>query len=151
MSATGPEHRHPPEAITWARWRPEEHRTPIPAVGDSVFYRAVDNGPVVAARVLEVSHEDPDGIDWNCWRVRTNPNTATPIYDNEGNMVLDPHPDAWPTLLLKVDGQASHVMTREARLHRSAGWLPMDWRDRYRWGDEHRNVRRDESHGVLPV
>lgn len=77
------------------------------------------------ATVLEVTHHDPEGVDWNCWRVRTNPETATPIYDDDGNVILDPHPDAWPTLLLKVDGQASHVVTREARLPGSAGWLPL--------------------------
>jgi hypothetical protein len=121
-----------PGEITWARWRPARHRTPIPAVGERVLYRATEWADPVDAIVLEVSYTDSEHIDWNCWRVRTNPDTTTPIYDDAGEMVLDPHPDAWPTLLLKVDGQASHVQTREARLRGSTGWLPSDWRQRQR-------------------
>lgn len=117
--------RHTAEDINRARWRPEAQRTPIPAVGDRVLFRPTEEAGLVMATVLEVTYHDPEGVDWNCWRVRTNPETATPVYDDDGNVILDPHPDAWPTLLLKVDGQASHVVTREARLPGSAGWLPL--------------------------
>jgi hypothetical protein len=124
---------HSKDEGNWARWRPKAHRTPLPEVNDRVLYRAHDWADPVGATVLEVLHTDPGGTDWNCWRVRTNPHTARPLYEPDGTtMILDPHPDAWPTLLLKVDGQASHVMTREARLRGSAGWLPLDWQHRTR-------------------
>jgi hypothetical protein len=129
--------RHTAADVARARWRPPEHRTPIPAVGDRVIYRAVDDGPTVGAIVLEVQDMTHPGnaparwpdprnppFDPNCWQVRT-ASPGVPVFDEEGLMVVDPHPDTWPTLLLKVDGQASHVQTREARLPGSAGWLPV--------------------------
>jgi hypothetical protein len=118
-------HRHTADEVNRARWRPEEHRTPIPDVGDRVLFRPAEDAGLIHATVLEVTYHDPEGVDWNCWRVRTNPATAAPVYDEDRQVILDPHPDAWPTLLLKVDGQASHTMTREARLPGSAGWLPL--------------------------
>jgi hypothetical protein len=122
---------HTAEEITWARWRPQEHITPVPAVGDRVLYRAHDWADPVGATVLEEVDDSGLGTpDWNCWRVRVT--NGVPHYDGAGEMILDAHPDRWPTLLLKVDGQASHVVTREARLRGSAGWLPLDWETRTR-------------------
>lgn len=133
-----------PAEVNWARWRPPQHRTPIPAVGDRVLYRATEWAPPTWATVVEVGDQTPppNPTEWaspfappfdpNVWRVKTDIRAATPVRDAFGAMTLERHPDAWPTLVLQVDGVRSHVATREARLRGSAGWLPPDWQDRAR-------------------
>lgn len=137
--------RHLPHSRTefeWARLRPASHHTPIPKAGQRVFYRANDWDTPVMATVLEVGDQEHPGnagrwenagappFDPNCWRVRAS--GGVPERDPLGLMVVEPHPDPWPSLLLKIDDQVSHVTTREARLRGSAGWLPLDWEHRER-------------------
>lgn len=136
--------RHIPrtkEEHEWARWRPPRCRCPLPAVGDRVLYRHDEWAEPVNAVVLEIRDDRPDNpFEWanpydppfdpNVWRVVTI--NGRPARDGQGRMKMERHPDAWPTLLLKVDGSRSHVETREARLRGSPGWLPLDWRDRQR-------------------
>lgn len=140
--------RHIPlsrEENLWAGWRPPTYRTPVPAIGDPVLYRHEAWTTPVGATVLNIDDIEPPTVlttrwashlnppyDPNVWRVRTTPGSSIPLHHPDGTVILDRLPDAWPTLLLKIDGQRSHVQTREARLRGSAGWLPLDWQDRTR-------------------
>jgi hypothetical protein len=117
-----------PSEIHWALNRPPEHRTPIPTVGERVYYRHHEWGEVTEAQVVAV--QDPlDYADRYLWHVLTD-ERRRPIHDERGNRVLVPAPDPWPTLTLATDW--GHRATREARVRGSAGWLPLDWRNRYR-------------------
>lgn len=118
-----------PREVAWARRRPGPHRTPLPQVGDTVWYRHDNWGPVSEATVLAVqSLEDVD-----------DPNVCRWQPDDAGNLVLlDGRPvalaafDPWPKLTLQT--RYGRCFTREARLRGSAGWLPDGWETRWRPG-----------------
>lgn len=129
-----------------ARNRPHAERPALPAVGDRVWYRHVHwerdpLGGLVPAElvtVLAVQKLD-DRSDPNLWQpVRES--SGAPVLDGDGRQVWAPVPDPWPWVdLLRPDrvkpdggfaGYGQVVRTREARVRGSAGWLPLDYRDR---------------------
>lgn len=117
---------HTPAEYAWARQRPMEHHTPIPQVGDEVFYRHVEWGPVVRADVLDVQSLD-DMSDPHLWIVETAHGEPLTL---DGRHIIRPALDRWPLLTLRTPHGVG--LTREARLRGSAGWLPLDWESRYR-------------------
>ncbi|GAA3283834.1 hypothetical protein Dvina_01465 [Dactylosporangium vinaceum] len=119
---------HEPHEVEWARQRPAQHRTKLPAVGDEVLYRHHDWGLVVPAEVLWLQPFD-DLDDPNLWTVQRDP-LGQPL-TLDGRPVLQQRLDPWPLLRLKVE-HLGPVLSREARLRGAAGWLPLDWQRRYR-------------------
>lgn len=138
-----------PNEVHWAWNRPEEHRVPIPQVGDEVRYRHDQWGPVRKAIVLEVF--DPqlpelDGVapqlrrnipqfDPHWHRVVVDGNHQAVTHPLTGLYVVEDHPDPWP--LVRLDASPDLPVydvhdTREARLRGEPGWLPLDWAQRYR-------------------
>lgn len=111
----------------WAHQRPAQHRTPLPAVGDEVFYRHDYWGSVDRVDILDVQSLD-DIDDPHLWRVETD-GFGQPFL-LEGRPVLMARLDPWPTLILRT--RWGNAQTREARLRGSPGWLPLDWQVRYR-------------------
>jgi hypothetical protein len=136
------------EEIHWARRRPEHHRTPIPSVGDRVWYRHLEWAEVLwRAEVLAVQSMHEEHPDWghpredaNMWIFRADVplvpdgRTALGLLDVPKDW-YEPHPDPWPVLRLRVyppNATPRVFDTREARLRGAAGWLPPDWQARHR-------------------
>lgn len=94
-------------------WTDPPH-TPIPAVGEIVWYRAVEFGDLVEAVVEAVQDPDDDRADPHVW-----------YRDNETGQAVRLH--AWPWLTLTLRTADGRVTCREARARGSAGWLPRDW------------------------
>jgi hypothetical protein len=113
----------------WALERPGGHRTPLPAPGDEVEYRHDTWGPVTRAEVVAVQPLD-DLDDPHLWTVQTDPMTGRPLL-LDGRPVLQQRLDPWPLVRLRVP-RLGMGLSREARLRGSAGWLPLDWRERFR-------------------
>lgn len=111
----------------WARSRPPQHRTPLPAVGDEVLYRHDQWGEPVQAEVLHVQSLD-DLDDPNLWAVPFDESEPMTL---EGRSVIRRVDDPWPLLTLHT-AKLGRPQTREARLRGSPGWLPLDWQARYR-------------------
>jgi hypothetical protein len=122
------------EQVAWARNRPAHARTPLPAVGDVVGWRTANYGPVTRAKVLSVGMDRPGDtrpgaeIDWNVWRymVVLGPNGSRRPYEisARGDRGIELIDDPWPDVLLEtLDGPKLRIVTREARLPGSAGWL----------------------------
>lgn len=116
-----------PAEFHWARNRPARHRTPLPKPGDEVLYRHFERGIPTRATVLEVM--DPDPTDLNVWRYAVNA-LNDPVVDGAGRRLMEYVADPWHTLLLRTDYGV--LRAREARLRESPGWLPLDWRTRWR-------------------
>lgn len=130
-----------PAEYDHARSRPFPERTPIPQVGDELFYRHNGGSPnVYRIEVYEVqSLEDME--DANLWYFQTLADGVTPR-TIEGLQVLAQAHDPWPWIKARLL-EATHdhgknvdlgagwpVETREARMRGSAGWLPLDWETR---------------------
>jgi hypothetical protein len=115
-----------PAEHAWAQRRPRNMRPPIPAAGDAVFYRHRHWGEVTRARVVDAQDLD-DRDDEYLWHVVCDASRA-PIIDGAGRRVLKRAPDPWVSLHLATDW--GHLLTREARVRGSAGWLPLDWKRR---------------------
>ncbi len=113
--------------VEWARHRPRRHRTPIPAVGDTVLYRHSEWADPVDADVIYVQPAD-DLTDPNLWQVQRDSTGAVAVVD--GRPVVSGHVDPWVSLTLRT--RYGTVITREARLRGSPGWLPVDWERRER-------------------
>jgi hypothetical protein len=112
----------------YARNRNLDERTPVPAVGDTVYYRHNEwDAEVVEAEVLAVQSMD-DLHDVNLWRLVRDNLTGAPVYDN-GQPRMVKVEDPWPWVMLKPEGHPT-TQTWEARLRGSAGWLPLDYRER---------------------
>lgn len=107
------------EAVFYARCRPVEHRTPIPEAGQRVWYRHNPHGPLTPAMVEGVSMADPG--DYNVWRFKLD-EFRQPIEAN-GKRVMEMTEDPWPDVILHTDW--GRLVTREARIDGSPGWLPM--------------------------
>jgi hypothetical protein len=137
--------------VVHAQNRPHDERPPLPAVGDQVWLRLVDweqdptTGhpvPVELATVVSVQDlEDQD--DPNLWQKISDAH-GLPIMAADGTRLRIPRADPWPHLDLrrpdrfKTDGNLAgygHVITtQESRMRGSAGWLPLNYRDRpERW------------------
>ena len=133
-----------------ARNRPHHERPPLPKVGDKVWYRHAhwERDPVSGAHippelVTVIAVQDLGEKD--------DPNLWAPLRTSLGMYVADtngqvhqPVPDPWPWVDLKrpdrrkadgsLMGYGQTVRTMEARMRGSAGWLPLDYRQRpERW------------------
>lgn len=84
--------------------------TVLPAPGSRVLYRHDHHGDVTDALVMSVGAAN-DPTDANLW-----------IEMGEARF---PSPDPWVPLLLET--LYGPVVTREARVRGSAGWLPQNW------------------------
>lgn len=143
--------------LAWQRLRPVEHRVPLPRPGQRVLVRLerfADPVPGVVQSVpdlargwrwedLEPGRETPD--PW-VWQLRRGPRGEL-LMDSHGLPRIDLLPDPHPSIVLHVEGRRGLAETREARLRGSPGWLPLDWRERWRpgprtgWaGGDHSNI-----------
>lgn len=125
------EYRHipiDPSEIHQALSRPKKDQTPIPHAGDMVFFRYETWGDVTEAKVIEVQPADDFTDHYICHVVVSR--TGQALTDELGRYVTKPAPDPWPKLTLRT--QWGICVTREARVRGSAGWLPLDWRNRRR-------------------
>jgi len=112
----------------YARNRDPAERPPIPAVGDVVYYRHQEwDTEVVKAEVLAVQSMD-DLHDENLWRLVRDNLTGHPVLD-DGKPRMVKVEDPWPWVMLKPEGHPI-TQTWESRLRGSAGWLPLDYRQR---------------------
>ena len=134
--------------LGWQRVRPPEHRVPLPRCKDRVYARLARFEEPLGAVVVSV----PDlarGWRWDdlepgaatpdtwTWQLRRHNLTGEPILDSQGLPRVELLPDPQPVLALRVDGHPGVMEMREARLRGSPGWLPLDWRERWRPGPHH--------------
>lgn len=118
-----------PEEIAWARRRPPQHRVPLPNLGDPVLYRHTEWEPPVPATVEGIENLN-DRTRPNLWQVLRDPVSGRILAGPDHVPLAERLPDPWPVLhILSRYGMA---VTQEARLRGSAGWLPLDWEQRYR-------------------
>ncbi len=120
--------------VVYAWNRPPAEQTPIPHVGDRVWYRRDEWDPhdrVLPADVVEVADLD-DRSDPHLWHVARDEHGRPVVDGPRGSEVprMVRAPDPWPWLRLRVPDRAGLVQTQEARLRGSAGWLPLDYRQR---------------------
>lgn len=115
------------DEIEWAHERPPQHRVRRPAVGDTVLYRHDPWDDPTEATVVWVQPSD-DVDDPHLWTAQTDQVGAT--LTHQGRPLLAPRADPWPRLHLRT--RFGLIDTREARLRGSPGWLPPDWRARFR-------------------
>lgn len=120
-----------PAEINWARNRPAQHRPPRPAPGDACLYRHDEWEEPVPARLIEWLDVD-NTRDPNLYRFHVDDRSPArpPVVDGAGRHVMVPVDDPWPKGLF--DTPYGRIVTREARVRGSAGWLPLDWRARWR-------------------
>lgn len=109
----------PQELVAWARHRPPHQRTRIPRPGERVLYRHVPYGELSEAEVEEVDTSNME--DWNVYRVVVD-ESGRPV-EIGGRRVTEMVEDPWPDLVLRTD--YGRLVTREARIDGSPGWLPM--------------------------
>ena len=147
-----------------ARNRPHGERPELPSVGDRVWYRHQHwerdpvTGAMVAVELCTVVGRQSldDRADANLWQPVRDP-VGRPVLDDTGGQVFAPAPDPWPYLdMLRPDrvnprggfaGFGEVVRTREARVRGSAGWLPLDYRDR----PERARLPADTARVLRPV
>lgn len=104
--------------VEWARCRPPQARTPLPRVGDVVFYRHDPNGPLSKAEVTAVDLETK--TDYNVYRFVLDERRRPVVVG--GRRVMELNDDPWPSVRLTT--RYGVVDTREARVDGSPGWLP---------------------------
>lgn len=135
--------------LAWQRVRPPEHRVPLPRAGDRVYARlsrfTEPCGAVVVTVPdlsrgwrwddLEPGASTPDAWTWHLLRHNL---TGQPLLDGLGLPRIELLPDPHPVIRVHVDGYAGQMEMREARLRGAPGWLPRDWRERWRPGPLHR-------------
>lgn len=109
----------PLEEVLRARRRPPQLRTPIPQPGELVWYRHVPHGELSEAEVEAVDVSNME--DWNVYRVVKDGRGHPVVLD--GRRVTEQVEDPWPDLILRTD--YGRLVTREARIDGSPGWLPM--------------------------
>lgn len=118
---------HTFEELEWARCRPVPHRVRTPHVGEDVFYRHEKWGEAVHGTVTWVQPSD-DVEDPHLWLPQLDDQRRPVLL--EGRNLMVPREDPWPTVRVKsVYGEYD---TREGRVRGSCGWLPLDWRGRWR-------------------
>lgn len=132
--------------LAWQRNRPAVHRVSPPRTGDRVFFRLrrFEMNPCPAVVVdapdlergwrwedLEPGQDTPDGWTWQLMRDNF---TGAPRLDAMGLPRVQLLPDPQPVIVCRVEGLAGLQSAREARLRGSPGWLPLDWRERWRPG-----------------
>lgn len=116
--------------IIWARNRQPRHRTPIPRSGDQVYYRHEQWADPTLAQVVRIVDPLPEDLNVFESALNTTHPTRHPLLDGIGHtlMVLRPDPD----YEVELHTAYGRVVTREARVRGSAGWLPLDWTTRWR-------------------
>ncbi len=131
--------------LAWQRNRRSVHRVPLPRVGDRVYFRFdrfAQPHPAVVVDVpdlergwrwedLEPGQDTPDGWTWQLLRDNA---TGAARLDAMGLPRVELLPDPQPVITCRVEGFAGLQSAREARLRGSPGWLPLDWRERWRPG-----------------
>lgn len=115
------------EELAWQRCRPPQHRVPAPKVGDTVLVRLDAWSEPVEATVERVQPAD-DLADPHLARLVLTGNGDPKLVD--GRPVMELSTDPWVLVWLRVGPMRTH--TREARLRGVPGWLPLDWRTRWR-------------------
>lgn len=103
----------------WAKCRPADERTRLPVAGQRVWYRHDPGGPLVVAQIERVDMETR--TDWNVWRQKVD--SQQRAVEVKGERVMEMVDDPWPDVYLRMPW--GMVVTREARIEGSAGWLPM--------------------------
>jgi hypothetical protein len=121
-------YEYDPAELHWQLKRPRRHWTPVPTAGSNVFYRHQAWQPPTVARVEGLQAYD-DATDPYVWHVLKDANNR-PLRDFAGRLIGGPCDDPWLTLTLFTDW--GRLLTREARVNGSPGWLPLDWQRRYR-------------------
>jgi hypothetical protein len=131
----------------WQANRPEDHRVPVPAIGDHVMIRSASWSPELhEAVVVEVQDMESDeaNADPNVRDKMTSADHTQVMYGPDGAPLTRLRADPWPWIHyrhLDADGQATGAerSIREARLEGSAGWLPLDHerRERPHWSGGH--------------
>lgn len=101
--------------------RPPALRTPFPAPGDWVWYRHDPFGALTEAEVESVDISNPR--DQYVWRYAVDP-ASRELIKVEGKSVMEMVDDPWPDVYLKT--RWGRIVTREARLNGSPGWLPRE-------------------------
>lgn len=99
--------------------RPPERRTAMPRAGQVVWYRHEPFGALQPVEVLEVDISNP--ADTYVWRYAVDGNNWPVMVD--GKHVMELVDDPWPDVYLKTSW--GRIVTREARIEGSPGWLPM--------------------------
>lgn len=137
--------------VTHARNRPHAERTVWPAVGDQVWYRRYDwdRDPRDGARVepevgtLIAVQDRDDREDPNLWHQVKNVHGQS-LAEIPGAPSHHAAADPWPWVDIRLNDQFKDdgglmrygevVRTWESRMRGSAGWLPLDYRERpERW------------------
>lgn len=123
------------EETMWARTRPPDQRVPTPQPSDTVYYRHDPWGPLMFATVDEVLDDPADprvgGHNPDVWEVQRDQVTGKYLVVM-GKQLIVRKPDPWPQLRLLTRPRTMVIVTQEARLRGSPGWLPLDWETRYR-------------------
>ncbi len=105
-----------------ARCRPADDRTPMPQTGQRVWYRHDWHVPLSAAQIVRVDLENRE--DWNVYRyVLDYSHVERRPVEVDGKRVVEMVDDPWPDVVLRTD--YGMMVTREARIQGSPGWLPM--------------------------
>ena len=115
------------DELDWQGCRPPAHRVPIPAPGDTVLVRLDAWDEPVEAVVDRVQPVD-DLSDPHLAQIVVGEDGV--VLDHEGYPVMELASDPWVLVWLKIGPVRTH--TREARLRGVPGWLPLDWRTRWR-------------------
>lgn len=131
--------------LAWQRMRPPALRTPLPCLGARLWFRFDRFAEPEAATAVQV----PDlGRGWRwedlepgastpdpwVWQLRRDNSTAQPVLDSMGLPCVELLPDPQPVIVCRVASRPGLHAAREARLRGSPGWLPLDWRERWRPG-----------------
>lgn len=104
----------------WAMCRPKALRTKLPEPGSKVWYRHVPDGPLTEAEVesVDMANRSDDFV----YRYVLHPATGAPI-TVAGKRLRALVDDPWPDVYLRTEW--GRIVTREARLAGSPGWLPL--------------------------
>jgi len=134
--------------LAWARLRPPAYRVDASTIhpGMVIPFRAERWSLPINARVISVTDLSLDHAfaqliahgkpDENVWQVLYD-HSGEPRLDGFGRAVIELLPDPNPDIILAPDGWRTHTVTRESRLRGDTGWLPADWRERWRPGPHH--------------
>lgn len=102
-----------------ARCRPPHMRTRMPEAGQRVWYRHNPHGELTEAWIEHVDTSNKD--DYGVWRFVIDPATGGPVVVG-GRRLMELVDDPWPDVWLHTDW--GRLVTREARIEGSPGWLP---------------------------
>jgi len=102
-----------------ARCRAPHLRTAMPVAGTRVQYRHNPHGPLTDAMIEHVDTSNKD--DYGVWRFVIDPASGAPVTAG-GERLMELVDDPWPDVWLHTDW--GRLVTREARIEGSPGWLP---------------------------